>query len=509
METITIVNKSGKIVSTSKHLLNIFKEAKYAYQEKKAEIRAYIHGKNQDKLARKLENVRLEETRSVASSRRSHRSHKSHRPKREGESSRRPATALTERNLAAASEASGSVAGSRHGSRPATSHRAPTEYHTPYQAPYFEDYNASRPTLVRHHTDYPPSYAPGPMVSVAPHYDSSPMVTVAPRNAYHDYPPPPPLQRSMTSPNPHHGDDIDMNMAYGELPPDLAMQVYPAQQANREQELNGLMSKLDHLMVEAHCVQHTATTIIASLQKNPEAMAAVALTLAEISNVLTKMGPGFLTAIKGSSPAIFALLCSPQFLIAGGVAVGVTIVMFGGYKIIKKIQKEINDKKEESRVDEAMVFNADNYSIESWRQGIAEVGAQSVSTSVDGEYITPKAEILRKQRIRDRAMEERHGAPRSPSAGASSNASTVRRKPVPVYMDSSRTVVTESARTERSSRTSKTTKSRRTSKSERSDSTVKPKKDGKEKKPKKQSAISVLFKGSSTVKKDKSVVDSK
>ncbi|KFY90878.1 hypothetical protein V500_04912 [Pseudogymnoascus sp. VKM F-4518 (FW-2643)] len=499
METITIVNKSGKIVGTSKHLLNIFKEAKYAYQEKKAEIRAEIHGRNEDKLSRKLENVRLEDSRSVASSRRSHRTHKSHRPKHDGESSRRPATALTERNLAAASEASGSVAASRHGgSRPATSHRSPTVYQTPYQAPYFEDYNASRPTLVRHHTDFPPRYEPAPMASVAPRYD------------YHDYPPPPPLQRSMTSPNPHHGDDIDMNMAYGELPPDLAMQVYPAQREQREKELNGLMSKLDHLMVEAHCVQYTATTIIASLQKNPEAMAAVALTLAEISNVLTKMGPGFLTAIKGSSPAIFALLCSPQFLIAGGVAVGVTIVMFGGYKIIKKIQKEISDKKEENesqRMDEAMVFNADNYSIESWRQGIAEVEVRSVSTSVDGEYITPKAEILRKQRIRDRAMEERNGAPRSPSVGASSNASTVRRKPVPVYMDSSRTVVTESARTERSSRTSKSTKSRRTSKSERSESTVKPKKEGKEKKPKKQSAISVLFKGSSSIKKDKSVID--
>ncbi|OBT86503.1 hypothetical protein VE02_04949 [Pseudogymnoascus sp. 03VT05] len=504
METITIVNKSGKIVGTSKHLLNIFKEAKTAYQDKKAEIRAEIHGKNEDKLARKLENVRLEESRSVASSRRSHRSHKSRRPKHEGEPSRRPATALTERNLAAASEASGSVAGSWHGgSRPATSHRSPTVYQSPYeapyQAPYIEDYNASRPTLVRHHTDFPPRYEPAPMG-----YN------------YHDYPPPPPLQRSLTSPNPNHGDDIDMNMAYGELPPDLAMQVYPQQRAQQKEELNGLMSKLDHLMVEAHCVQHTATTIIASLQKNPEAMAAVALTLAEISNVLTKMGPGFLAAIKSSSPAVFALLCSPQFLIAGGVAVGVTIVMFGGYKIIKKIQKEISDKKEvdESyRMDEAMVFNADNYSIESWRQGIAGVGRQSVSTSVDGEYITPKAEILRKQRIRDRAMEERNGAPRSPSVGASSNASTVRRKPVPVYMDSSRTVVTESARTERSSRTSKTTKSRRTSKSEtgKSESTVKPKKEkeGKEKKPRKQSAISVLFKGSSSVKKDKSVVDGK
>lgn len=292
-----------------------------------------------------------------------------------------------------------------------------------------------------------------------------------------------------------------MNLAYGEVPPPLPMVVHPAQ---REEELRGLMSKLDHMMVEAHCVQHTATTIITSLQSNPEAMAAVGLTLAEISTLLTKMGPGILTALKGSSPVIFALLCSPQFLIAGGVAVGVTVVMFGGYKIIKKIQEEMADKKvqqTERRMDEAMVFDADNYSVESWRQGIAEIELQSVSTSVDGEFITPKAEKLRKQRIKERAQEERMERMTAAPSVASSSASTVRRKALPVYMDSSRTVVTESARSHRSSRTTKTDKTSRTSKTEKSDSTVKPRKEEKEKKPKKQSALSSLFKGSSTTKK--------
>jgi branched-subunit amino acid transport protein AzlD len=37
-------------------------------------------------------------------------------------------------------------------------------------------------------------------------------------------------------------------------------------------------------------------------------MAAVALTLAELSNLLTKMSPGILTALKSSSPAVFGLL---------------------------------------------------------------------------------------------------------------------------------------------------------------------------------------------------------
>ena len=38
VETIAVVNKSGKAVSTSKHLVNVFKEAKAAYQERKAEV---------------------------------------------------------------------------------------------------------------------------------------------------------------------------------------------------------------------------------------------------------------------------------------------------------------------------------------------------------------------------------------------------------------------------------------------------------------------------------------
>lgn len=279
----------------------------------------------------------------------------------------------------------------------------------------------------------------------------------------------------------------------------------------REQELQTLMTKLDLLMVEAQCVQHTATTIMTSLQKNPDAMAAVALTLAEISNVVAKMSPGILTALKTGSPAIFALLCSPQFLIAGGVAVGVTVVMFGGYKIIKKIQKDIGDRNEAKKIaeaeatmpEEAIPFDPENYDdsvIESWRRGIADVE----TSAVEEEYITPKADKLRKDRIKERQREERQRRV-EPSLSAQSSrsdlsGSTVRRKPLPAYLDDSRTAVTESGRSERSGRsrrTSKTEKMERShkSRSERSDaSTIKA--DKKEKKP---SALRMMFKGSSSV----------
>lgn len=215
--------------------------------------------------------------------------------------------------------------------------------------------------------------------------------------------------------------DIDMNLAYGPIPPPLP----PSTSA--EDDLRLAITRLDALMVEAQCIQHTATTIIASLQKNPDAMAAVALTLAEISNLVAKMSPSILTVLKGASPAIFALLASPQFLIATGVAVGVTVVMFGGYKIIKKMQDLQTERQLEAcrPMEEALVYerggsldsgavgndfnevDAGVGSIDSWRRGIAEEEARSVATSVDGEFITPEAARVKRERISERAREER------------------------------------------------------------------------------------------------------
>ena len=278
-----------------------------------------------------------------------------------------------------------------------------------------------------------------------------------------------------------------MNLAYGALPHDL--QVGPVSEEQKEAEIKATMSKLDHLLLEAHCLQHSATAIIANLQANPEAMAAVALTLAELSSLLTKMSPSILGALKVSSPAVFALLASPQFLIAGGVAIGVTVVMFGGFKIIKKIQASNEARKEANRVDEAMVFDGlEMGSIESWRRGIAEVEEQSVATSVDGEFITPEAARQRKERIKERRNEERDRHARAESVTSESTVkpvrrvgseSTIRRKDVPERA-SSRVAPSESGR------------------SSRRDGKGKEVLMIKEKEKKKKSALSVIFR-----KKDK------
>lgn len=155
---------------------------------------------------------------------------------------------------------------------------------------------------------------------------------------------------------------IDMGLAYGDMPPDLADRhdLGPLRSPLRDRrgsassprssssglgdEVNpdeaqalGLMDKIEDFLEEAHCVHHSASNMIATLQERPEAAAAVALSLAELSNLVGKLSPAFLAFIKGGSPAVFALLASPQFLIGTGIAAGITVVMFGGWKIVKKM----------------------------------------------------------------------------------------------------------------------------------------------------------------------------
>jgi len=196
---------------------------------------------------------------------------------------------------------------------------------------------------------------------------------------------------------------VDMDLAYGDIPPPLPSRKYD------DGELKEKASKITMLLEEANCLQYSVTQTIENLQKNPEALAAVSLTLAEISAIVGKMGPGVLLTLKGSFPAVAALLLSPQFMIAGGVAVGVTIVALGGYKIIKKIQADNKEKAEaiamenvmpgrSTRVDEGVEMNQldelepeELSRVELWRRGIADVEANSAGTSVDGEFVTPGA----------------------------------------------------------------------------------------------------------------------
>ena len=188
-------------------------------------------------------------------------------------------------------------------------------------------------------------------------------------------------------------EDLDMNLAYGDIPPPL-----PVARVDEEMEFKGLVGKVKILLEEADCVHYSVTAIIASLQKNPDAMAAVALTLAEISKLATKMAPGLLASMKGSAPAVFALLASPQFLIAAGVGVGVTIVALGGYKIIMKIRAA---NVEDPVVDEMIELGVDVNRINNWRRGISEIEEQSVGTSADGEFITPLAATMSRLNLQE------------------------------------------------------------------------------------------------------------
>lgn len=192
---------------------------------------------------------------------------------------------------------------------------------------------------------------------------------------------------------------IDMDLAYGELPPPHPSDRY---REDNEDELKEKASKLTMLLDEANCLQHSVTTIIDNLQNNPDALAAVALTLAEISALVGKMGPGVLPILKGSFPAVAALLLSPHFMIAAGVGIGVTIVALGGYKIIKKIQAQgdnakpmamgVSMEEESIPMEELEELETQELSrIEVWRRGIADAAEVSGGSTVDGEFITPGA----------------------------------------------------------------------------------------------------------------------
>lgn len=430
METVTIINKSGKVVNTSKHLVNIFKDAREAYNEKKEALRSEHRSKIEFKQAQKLLEARnQQDSRSVASSRRSHKH-------RDAEGVSRPP--LTTRALTRVDERSVASGHTRQRSRSQNGGSRRGSVSGGYRQPYVEDMGPPRPHMTRRHTE------------AMPHLDTE-MALRPPLPTHYSTRE---IHRSSSNPSlrSHHDPHIDMNLAYGVPPYDL-MDSPTESEREKQIELQATMSKLDHLLLEAHCLQHSATAIIKNLQANPEAMAAVALTLAELSNILKTMSPGIITALKSSSPAVFALLASPQFLIAGGVALGVTVVMFGGFKIVKKIQANNEAKKEANRMEEALVWepSSEMGSIETWRRGItAPDGLPDDTTSVDGEFITPEAARQRKERIKERRREERsnfhHYDERSVHGGSVAgesvrsertirrigSESTIRRKPLPV-----------------------------------------------------------------------------
>ena len=365
-QTITMVDRSGKVMHTSKQLKNVLNEAKKAYLERRAEIKDKRKEKEERELQKAIKAMSIadDETSSSTSRPQARRNMSSHhyddsRPRQH------------RRHLSGASSHRSSASGSPSSTRsPSQSPRAPlSQYNDDLRNTRSMPASPTSPTshgLSRSRTDLDLATIPRP-----------------PRRSY----------------STQDLDHVDMDLAYGEYHPDsLGLQLDPkVKQKLQQQEMSSLVTKCKMLLEEADCAQHSVKAIVAHLQSNPDAMAAVALTLAEISNLATKMAPGALAGLKAGAPAVFAILAAPEFLIAVGVGVGITIVSFAGYKIIKKIRNKGKDR--EGSMDEAIdVEELDR--IEHWRRGIADVGRTdgdetasvlSAGTSVEGEYITPMA----------------------------------------------------------------------------------------------------------------------
>lgn len=243
------------------------------------------------------------------------------------------------------------------------------------------------------------------------------------------------LSRSNTAPA--RRKSIDMDLAYGEAPPDLESRAdldveredeEPEKEAENDQvdpkeaQALSLMDRIEDFLDEAQCMHQSASTMIEKLQRTPEAAAAVALALAELSTLVGKLSPAFLAFLKGGSPAVFALLTSPQFLIGAGVAAGVTVIIFGGWKIIKRIADGATKTLEtpfqaaagdaaagtadtgptpanDGNRDEAIVLREieELSAIETWRRGIVPFGEDE---SADMELMSREAEQALREQLR-------------------------------------------------------------------------------------------------------------
>lgn len=377
---ITIIDKSNKVIGNSRQFKDVFREAKAAYQERKAEIKAQRKAREELELQKALRAASIQDEAERATirpdgQRRYPSQRHPHGERRTSPDRRRPQTQRMCSNASVRS--SGEIAPREDRPRQmslgefndhvygpngvATQARQPS--HTAPASPAaWDNYDPAARGLVRARTDLPLD---------------------RPRRSGH-------LARS------HSVDDVDMDLAYGEYHPESLI-VTPQEQ--KEKELKTLVAKCKGLLEEADCAGHSAKAIISHLQRNPDTLAAVGLTLAEISNVASKMAPGAVGMIAKSAPAVMALLASPQFLIAVGVSVGVTVIAIGGYKIVKRIKEKAADDSDQfigPGHDEAIdVHELDR--IERWRRGIPEPShvddtATVVSgTSVEGEFITPFA----------------------------------------------------------------------------------------------------------------------
>lgn len=365
---VTVIDRSNKVIGNSRQFKDVFVEAKAAYQERKAEIKAKKKAKEEEELQKAIRAVSIQDQTERGSTvrpdgprRRS--TNRTHTPGRGSPPmDQRPRTERMQSNASARS--SGNTTPREGVPRGLSLGEFNDQIYGPQAAPWEQ-----HPTggLVRAQTDQP---LPLQLQRRPDHLTRSQSVDDA---------------------------TIDLDLAYGEYHPE-SLVIEPEEQ--RKKELNSLVVKCKGLLDEADCAGHSAKAIIEHLQKNPDTLAAVGLTLAEISSVASKMAPGALAAIGKSAPAVMALLMSPQFLIAVGVGVGVTVIAIGGFKIIKKIkERSSDDEKLNKHVgpghEEAIdVRELDR--IEQWRRGVPEsvvddTGSIVSGTTVEGEFITPFA----------------------------------------------------------------------------------------------------------------------
>lgn len=101
--------------------------------------------------------------------------------------------------------------------------------------------------------------------------------------------------------------------------------------------VRNLLARVQSICDEINCLTVGLSTFLTELQKTPEIFAAVGLSLAEIASMLTHIAPGAMVVLKAGFPAAFALLGSPHFAVIAGVAGAATVVVLGGYKIVKSI----------------------------------------------------------------------------------------------------------------------------------------------------------------------------
>ncbi|KAK4175463.1 hypothetical protein QBC36DRAFT_23905 [Triangularia setosa] len=362
-EIVTIINNSGKVISTGKQLVNIFKDAQAAYRERKEAVKAE---KAQRAGIRRAQTFDVNLTRGGPYSEDFNYTHGPGKggfiieeidDEKEKEYERRMIGAAPGRRRSHEDDDDGRS----HASSRLTTRSKRTSYRQQALPAAPSPGSAAAPRTVvsltesalKAHSEISaaaPSKAPSKAPSAAP----------GPGALVHRSRTEPVLSTTVKKKK-----SIDMDLAYGSIPPDLAQrhdlapkdvvvsrsintvgitmsdqdtEVDPQVEIDpQEAQALGLMDKIEEFLQEADCVHASATNMIESLQQKPEAAAAVALSLAELSALVGKMSPAFLAFLKGGSPAVFALLASPQFLIGAGVAAGITVVMFGGWKIVKKM----------------------------------------------------------------------------------------------------------------------------------------------------------------------------